>query len=37
MQNSMKEYLRGELKQLEDKKLYKTERIIESPQGLKLS
>ncbi|MCE5304940.1 glycine C-acetyltransferase, partial [bacterium] len=33
MQNSMKEYLRGELKQLEDKNLYKHERIIESPQG----
>lgn len=29
----MKEYLRGELKQLEDKNLYKHERIIESPQG----
>lgn len=29
----MKEFLRGELKQLEDKKLYKKERIIESPQG----
>ncbi|HOV91801.1 MAG TPA: glycine C-acetyltransferase [Candidatus Kapabacteria bacterium] len=36
MQNSMKEYLRGELKQLEDKKLYKTERIIESPQGAEI-
>jgi len=36
MQNSMKEYLRGELKQLEDKKLYKKERIIESPQGAEI-
>lgn len=33
MQNSMKEFLRSELQQLEDKKLYKKERIIESPQG----
>jgi len=32
----MKEYLRGELKQLEDKKLYKKERIIESPQGAEI-
>lgn len=29
----MKEFLRSELQQLEDKKLYKKERIIESPQG----
>jgi len=36
MQNSMKEYLRGALKQLEDKKLYKKERIIESPQGAEI-
>lgn len=32
----MKEFLRGELKQLEDKKLYKKERIIESPQGAEI-
>lgn len=32
----MKEFLRGELQQLEDKKLYKKERIIESPQGAEI-
>ncbi len=33
MYTKMKEYLANELKSLEDQKLYKHERIIESPQG----
>ncbi|MDP4267308.1 MAG: glycine C-acetyltransferase [Bacteroidota bacterium] len=36
MHNKIKEYLKGELKGLQDQKLYKSERIIESPQGAEI-
>ncbi len=36
MFGKMKEFLQGELKSLEEQKLYKHERIIESPQGAKI-
>ena len=36
MYGKMKVFLAGELKKLEEQKLYKHERIIESPQGAEI-